>query len=123
MRVDILLVFAYYTHIAPVVKWISLLTSDQSFQVRVLAGALAKRGGNMLLSCCTARIWFSGKTRPCQGRVGSSILPIRTKQSETERTAKMVVLSVRTPVDNLVDTGDKGQGQLPVSHGTNRFYL
>jgi hypothetical protein len=24
------------------------------------------------------RIWFSGKTRPCQGRVGSSILPIRT---------------------------------------------
>lgn len=29
------------------------------------------------------RIWFSGKTRPCQGRVGSSILPIRTKTTPT----------------------------------------
>jgi len=28
-------------HIAPVVKWISQLTSDQLFWVRVLAGALA----------------------------------------------------------------------------------
>lgn len=25
------------------------------------------------------RIWFSGKTDPCQGSVGSSILPIRTR--------------------------------------------
>ena len=24
------------------------------------------------------RVWFSGRTRPCQGRDGSSILPTRT---------------------------------------------
>ena len=28
------------------------------------------------------RVWFSGRTRPCQGRVGSSILPTRTKRNE-----------------------------------------
>ena len=26
----------------------------------------------------TMRAWFSGRTRPCQGRGGSSILPART---------------------------------------------
>ena len=43
------------------------------------------------------RIWFSGRTRPCQGRDGSSILPIRTDLETTF-----------TPVQKHVHTGDKG---------------
>src|SRR5690606_50472 len=36
------LVVAYYQRVAPVVKWISQQSSELSFQVRVLAGALEK---------------------------------------------------------------------------------
>ena len=44
-------------------------------------GSTGKEGNYCaIIVPCHLRIWFSGKTRPCQGRVGSSILPIRTKQ-------------------------------------------
>ena len=31
------------------------------------------------------RLWFSGRTRPCQGRDGSSILPTRTPNQSGAR--------------------------------------
>ena len=37
-----------------------------------------------MVSCLPARIWFSGKTSPCQGLVGSSILPIRTRRERKD---------------------------------------
>ena len=82
------------------VKWISHLTSDQTFRVRILAEALEIEKDDVV-SCCLMRLWFSGRTRPCQGRDGVSITPSRTK------------LGLKYPnvvVDNMGDTGDKGHG-------------
>ena len=66
------------------VKWISLLPSKQSFQVRILVGALAIKTVVVLLFR-TARVWFNGRTSGCQSDDGSSILPTRTDESKKDR--------------------------------------
>ncbi len=48
------------------------------------------------------RAWFSGRTRPCQGRDGSSILPARTRNKAPvvkwiSRQASNLLLGVRIP--------------------------
>jgi hypothetical protein len=40
------------------------------------------------------RIWFSGKMSPCQGLVGSSILPIRTRAIKTIKSKKTFIKGV-----------------------------
>lgn len=45
-------------------------------------GGGTRREGKGCAMMPDKRIWFSGKTRPCQGRVGSSILPIRTTNTK-----------------------------------------
>ena len=47
------------------------------------------------------RIWFSGKTRPCQGRVGSSILPIRTSEHKGAYVGAFVRNLERTYLANI----------------------
>ena len=80
------------------VKWISQLTSDQLFWVRILVGALEKRISGVV-SCRAERVWFSGRTTGCQSVDASSILATRTKRDYK---------TTFEGVQKSVDSGDKG---------------
>lgn len=64
--------------IAPVVKWISLLSSEQSLWVRILPGAQARS----FVFPSHKRVWFSGRMTAFQAVDGSSILPTRTNNQK-----------------------------------------
>ena len=74
----------------------------------VVPGSSPGGSTRKLDDCCASisseRIWFSGKTRPCQGRVGSSILPIRTNC----KTAPRGRFALCITGDIVGDSGDKG---------------
>ena len=65
---------------------------------------------------CETRIWFSGRTRPCQGRDGSPILPIRTEFDSCANVGSrnlniapfLPVKDFCGAVDKDVNSGDKG---------------
>ena len=71
---DIGLLWGY----APVVKWISHRSSEPILGVQVPPGAQKDLEFSAIsFRIVLTRVSFSGRTRPCQGRGGSSILPTR----------------------------------------------
>ena len=83
---------------APVVKWISQLTSDQLFWVRVLAGALEVRGKDVLLF-------------PIRGYG----LVVKRVLAKDQSGVRFSLAAPKGPVEKGVSSGDKRQKTLKVN--------
>ena len=91
------------------VKRISRDASDVEFWVRFLVGALEMETGGMVV-LSLARVWFSGRTPPCQGGDRVSITLTRTaKKSSGLDGVFACLLVVWSKVDKVVNSVDKGQ--------------